>query len=155
MSSTPSSPAPASVSASVAAAAVEPLDARKIVRAAERDPWNRLHSIVEDADFVKRTALSYPHVPVVRESSLGPRLCGEIWLISCSLAAAANLRCGAWYVPNASKGEGCYFKSTDGHTHQWSFSLKRPNLALVELCIERGGAILVDSTRRGKVGWQL
>ncbi|WFD29340.1 tRNA A64-2'-O-ribosylphosphate transferase [Malassezia sp. CBS 17886] len=51
---------------------------------------------------------------------------------------------------------GAYFKSTDGHMHQWAFSLKRSNLPLAA-AIEEGarrnalsGCILVDSTRKGK-----
>ncbi|PWN90042.1 initiator tRNA phosphoribosyl transferase [Acaromyces ingoldii] len=102
------------------------IDARKEVRKAERDPWNRLNSIVQDAEWVSSIASSlFPYLPTV-----------------------ANLRCGAWYLPSMERG--CYFKSTDGHTHQWAFSLKRYNLPLLELILARGGCVVVDSTRRGK-----
>ncbi|CAE6479095.1 unnamed protein product [Rhizoctonia solani] len=43
-----------------------------------------------------------------------------------------------------------YFKSTDGHTSQWNFNLRRANLHLLPLIIAHGGIMLVDSTRRGK-----
>jgi len=33
---------------------------------------------------------------------------------------------------------------------QWSFSLRRLNLQLLDVVAERGGAVVVDSTRRGK-----
>ncbi|PWN97776.1 initiator tRNA phosphoribosyl transferase [Tilletiopsis washingtonensis] len=103
-------------------------DERKRLRALERDPYNRLRSIVADAQLVESVAAHFADLPVV-----------------------PNLRCGAWYVdPSRHAAKGCYFKSTDGHTHNWGFSLKRPNLHLAELCLERGGALVVDSTRRGK-----
>ena len=43
-----------------------------------------------------------------------------------------------------------YFKSTDGHHGQWAFSLRRLNLQLLKVLGEYGGAVVVDSTRRGK-----
>lgn len=103
------------------------MDVRKLVRKAERDPWNRLNSILEDADWVTNFCKSHaPHLPII-----------------------PNLRCGAWYVPQ-SLGKGCYFKSTDGHTSEWGFSLKRYNLDLIYKVQEFGGCVIVDSTRRGK-----
>lgn len=108
-------------------------DSRKLVRKAERDPWNRLMSILVDAEWVhqflsRRLKSSYPVIP--------------------------NLRCGAWYTPSGREGyrnaQGVYFKSTDGHTWQWSFSFKRLNLHLIPLIEDRGGCVIVDSTRRGK-----
>ena len=64
------------------------------------------------------------------------------------------MRCGAWYTPPERVQATSYFKSTDGHMHQWDFSLKRTNLHLVE-AIQGGahaltGCLVVDSTRRGK-----
>ena len=43
-----------------------------------------------------------------------------------------------------------YFKSTDGHQRHWKFNLRRLNLHLCDILGEHGGAVLVDSTRRGK-----
>lgn len=50
-----------------------------------------------------------------------------------------------------------YFKSTDGHIHQWAFSLKRANLHLIDVvqpahadATQPTGCLVVDSTRRGK-----
>jgi tRNA A64-2'-O-ribosylphosphate transferase len=103
------------------------MDARKLVRRVERDPWNRLNSILEDADWVASFCdTSAANLPVI-----------------------ANLRCGAWYVVPPGNGS-CYFKSTDGHTLQWHFSLKRYNLDLLNTIQEQGGCVIVDSTRRGK-----
>ncbi|CAK7267020.1 tRNA A64-2'-O-ribosylphosphate transferase [Sporothrix epigloea] len=90
---------------------------------------HRLQSIVRDADFVADVAAHYPGFPVV-----------------------ANERCGSWYVRPTLKCGSAYFKSTDGHTGQWKFSLRRLNLHLLSLVRESGtgSCILVDSTRRGK-----
>lgn len=88
---------------------------------------NRLQSIIHDANFVKlvHESLEYPIV--------------------------ANERCGLWYVPPKDRAETCYFKSTDGHTNVWSFSLRRLNLHLLSLVRQNGeGVMIVDSTRRGK-----
>jgi tRNA A64-2'-O-ribosylphosphate transferase len=103
------------------------MDVRKQVRRAEKDPWNRLNSILEDADWVNSFCASkVAHLPVV-----------------------PNLRCGLWYVANG-HDKGCYFKSTDGHNTQWGFSLKRYNLNLIHLIQREEGVAIVDSTRRGK-----
>ncbi|KAK6330769.1 hypothetical protein TWF718_002969 [Orbilia javanica] len=87
---------------------------------------NRLHSINSDSLFVQSVA-----------STLG-------------LPLIANERCGSWYVPPPQKAGSCYFKSTDGHFGCWSFSLRRLNLGILGLIGQRGGCIIVDSTRRGK-----
>lgn len=108
-------------------------DRRRAVRKVEKNAWNRLMSIQYDAAWVLQVRRAHlPDLPVV-----------------------PNLRCGAWYVPEAALAndsvvKGCYFKSTDGHTNEWSFSLKRHNLALLSLIVDQGGCIVVDSTRRGK-----
>ncbi|KAJ9142556.1 Initiator tRNA phosphoribosyl transferase [Coniochaeta hoffmannii] len=87
---------------------------------------NRLRSIKQDSSFV--TSLS----------SL------------CDLPLVANERCGSWYIPPDAKAASAYFKSTDGHAGQWSFSTRRLNLHLLDLIADKGGCIVVDSTRRGK-----
>ncbi|KAK5944665.1 tRNA A64-2'-O-ribosylphosphate transferase [Knufia obscura] len=43
-----------------------------------------------------------------------------------------------------------YFKSTDGHVNQWSFSTRRLNLQPLHLLGTAGGGVLIDTTRRGK-----
>ncbi|KAI0397055.1 initiator tRNA phosphoribosyl transferase [Xylariaceae sp. FL0594] len=88
---------------------------------------NRLRSIREDAVFVEEVADAFGVRPLV-----------------------ANERCGSWYIDPALKGGSAYFKSTDGHTGQWNFSLRRLNLHLLPLIAEHDGCIIVDSTRRGK-----
>lgn len=70
---------------------------------------NRLHSIAEDSAFVQQVASE------------------------CEFPLVANERCGSWYVPSDQKAASAYFKSTDGHTGQWSFSLRRLNLQLLPL----------------------
>jgi tRNA A64-2'-O-ribosylphosphate transferase len=111
-------------------------DSRKQIRKAERDPWNRILSIIQDAEWVINFCQKeLPDIPIV-----------------------PNLRCGAWYVPNRTSTahkevaveRGCYFKSTDGHANEWGFSLKRYNPSVLSLIQERGACIVVDSTRRGK-----
>lgn len=114
---------------------------------------HRLRSIRRDAAFVAAVAARYP-----------------------GFALVANERCGSWYIPLAGEEDAAasmrtlktgsaYFKSTDGHTGQWSFSMRRLNLHLLPLISAKvdatssaqgnyqgkgGGCILVDSTRRGK-----
>jgi tRNA A64-2'-O-ribosylphosphate transferase len=76
---------------------------------------NRLRSIVDDADFVCAVSDAY------------------------CLPLVANERCGSWYIPLERKTESVYFKSTDGHMGQWSFSLRRLNLQLLDLMDQKGG----------------
>jgi tRNA A64-2'-O-ribosylphosphate transferase len=87
---------------------------------------NRLNSIISDSQFVTSVASTY------------------------DLPLVANERCGSWYIPTDQKTEGVYFKSTDGHMNQWGFSLRRLNLQLLDVVEKYGGAVIVDSTRRGK-----
>ena len=89
--------------------------------------YNRLRSISYDARFVAETAARFPHWPLV-----------------------ANLRCGAWYAPPAAFESSVRFKSTDGHRGEWNLNLRRLNLHLVTLIAQKGGALLVDATRRGR-----
>ncbi|CAD6339242.1 unnamed protein product [Miscanthus lutarioriparius] len=100
--------------------------ARRIKRLAST-LYNALRSVAEDAAFVAEVAALWPSLPLV-----------------------ANLRCGLWYAPPRAFAATCYFKSTDGHAGNWSFSTARLNLHLALLAGERGGCIIVDSTRRGK-----
>ena len=87
---------------------------------------HRLSSILIDAKFAQQVASTY-NLPLI-----------------------ANERCGSWYVPADKKIESAYFKSTDGHTGQWSFSLRRLNLQILDVIRQNGGCVIVDSTRRGK-----
>ncbi|KAH7087385.1 initiator tRNA phosphoribosyl transferase-domain-containing protein [Paraphoma chrysanthemicola] len=87
---------------------------------------NRLTSITSDSEFVTSVSEAY-NLPLV-----------------------ANERCGSWYIPLERKTESVYFKSTDGHMGEWGFSLRRLNLQLLDVVNKYGGAIVVDSTRRGK-----
>uniref|UniRef100_A0A0D9WR65 Rit1 N-terminal domain-containing protein n=1 Tax=Leersia perrieri TaxID=77586 RepID=A0A0D9WR65_9ORYZ len=100
--------------------------ARRIKRR-ESTLYNALRSVADDAAFVAEIAALWPALPLV-----------------------ANLRCGLWYAPPRALAATCYFKSTDGHAGNWAFSTARLNLHLALLAGERGGCIIVDSTRRGK-----
>ncbi|KAJ4782134.1 Initiator tRNA phosphoribosyl transferase family protein [Rhynchospora pubera] len=99
--------------------------ARKIKKRETSSLYNALRSIYEDSTFVAEIGGLWPDLPVV-----------------------ANLRCGLWYTPRFDAT--CYFKSTDGHQNNWSFSTARLNLHLAILSGQRGGCIIVDSTRKGK-----
>lgn len=79
-----------------------------------------------------------------------------------------NERSGSWPLPPQLKNESqqaylsssndhsqsssvsAYFKSTDGHVNQWSFSTRRLNLPVLSILGSAGGAMLIDTTRRGK-----
>ncbi|KAL9038655.1 MAG: hypothetical protein Q9214_005194 [Letrouitia sp. 1 TL-2023] len=87
---------------------------------------NRLRSIDRDSQFVEHIANAY-RLPVI-----------------------ANERCGSWYIPPRIKAGSAYFKSTDGHQGQWSFSMRRLNLQVLEIVGRDGGCVIADSTRRGK-----
>ena len=92
----------------------------------ENSLYNCINSIASDAKFVRDIGYLYPALPV-----------------------CANLRCGLWYTPNPD--DTCYFKSTDGHYGNWSFSVTRLNWHIALLAAQKGGCIIVDATRRGKV----
>ncbi|KAF5354882.1 hypothetical protein D9756_005685 [Leucocoprinus leucothites] len=103
-------------------------DALSALRKESLDIYNRLHSIQEDIGFVNRVHHHYPAFPIL-----------------------PNLRCGAWYTDPAFASETpAYFKSTDGHTGNWGFNLRRANLHLLPLISQKSGIVLVDSTRAGK-----
>ena len=76
---------------------------------------NRLKSIRLDAEFVETIADVY-QLPLV-----------------------ANERCGSWYIPPSKKVGSAYFKSTDGHMGQWSFSMRRLNLQVLDIIAQNGG----------------
>lgn len=102
-------------------------DVSKELRKSSRSVKNRLHSILLDSDWVKDVHQSYGSRPLI-----------------------PNERCGIWYVEPSLIKETAYFKSTDGHTTQWSFSTRRLNFHLLDIMLEHNGIIIVDSTRRGK-----
>ncbi|KAL8873604.1 MAG: hypothetical protein Q9174_000952 [Haloplaca sp. 1 TL-2023] len=87
---------------------------------------NRLSSIHHDSLFTQEVACHY------------------------KLPLIANERCGSWYIPPELKVGSAYFKSTDGHQGQWSFSTRRLNLQVLDVVSQHEGCIIVDSTRRGK-----
>ncbi|KAF7147521.1 hypothetical protein RHSIM_Rhsim03G0237000 [Rhododendron simsii] len=97
----------------------------RTIKRRENSLYNALRSIYEDSIFVGEIALLWPELPLL-----------------------ANLRCGLWY--SSQFESNCYFKSTDGHTNNWSFNTSRLNLHVALLAGQRGGCIIVDSTRKGK-----
>ncbi|GMP59654.1 hypothetical protein CsSME_00022860 [Camellia sinensis var. sinensis] len=99
--------------------------ASRSIKRKENSLYNALRSIYEDSIFVGEIAQLWPE-----------------------LAVLANLRCGLWYSPKFDYT--CYFKSTDGHNNNWSFNTSRLNLHVALLAGQRGGCIIIDSTRKGK-----
>ncbi|KAF6141737.1 hypothetical protein GIB67_027915 [Kingdonia uniflora] len=99
--------------------------ASRTIKKKENSLYNALRSIHEDSIFVSEISQLWPNLPLI-----------------------ANLRCGLWYSNNFDSS--CYFKSTDGHCNNWSFNTSRLNLHVASLAGQKGGCIIVDSTRRGK-----
>ncbi|KAL1825448.1 hypothetical protein ACET3Z_012226 [Daucus carota] len=99
--------------------------ASRSIKKRENSLYNALCSIFDDSVFVAEIAQLWPELPLV-----------------------ANLRCGLWYSKRFH--HNCYFKSTDGHTNNLSFNTSRLNLHLALLAGQKGGCIIVDSTRKGK-----
>ncbi|XP_010531159.1 PREDICTED: tRNA A64-2'-O-ribosylphosphate transferase isoform X2 [Tarenaya hassleriana] len=99
--------------------------AARSVKRRDNSIYNALRSIYEDSTFVGEIRELWPEIPLV-----------------------ANLRCGLWYWRRFDAT--CYFKSTDGHTNNLSFNTSRLNLHLPLLAGQKGGCIIVDSTRKGK-----
>ena len=91
----------------------------------ESSLFNCVCSVSTDAAFIDEVARLHADVPVL-----------------------ANLRCGLWYVRDPQTT--CYFKSTDGHNGNWSFSTTRLNIHVAEAAANHGGCVIVDATRRGK-----
>lgn len=99
--------------------------ASRTIKRKQNTVYNALRSIYEDSIFVGEISQLWPDLPLL-----------------------ANLRCGLWYSPKFDNT--CYFKSTDGHCNNWSFNTSRLNLHVALLAGQKGGCILVDSTRKGK-----
>ncbi|KAG7669233.1 hypothetical protein KSW81_007392 [Nannochloris sp. 'desiccata'] len=97
----------------------------RAVKRAEHGILNCIASIVHDYEFVNEVATAFTPFPLL-----------------------PNLRCGLWYSPVTT--DSCYFKSTDGHSGEWSFSTARLNLHVAQLAALQGGVCIVDATRRGK-----
>ncbi|XP_058732244.1 uncharacterized protein C3F10.06c isoform X1 [Vicia villosa] len=99
--------------------------AARTIKKRDNSLYNALRSIYQDSVFVSEISQLWPQLPLL-----------------------ANLRCGLWYSSNFHST--CYFKSTDGHTNNCSFSTSRLNLHVAHLAAQKGGCMIVDSTRRGK-----
>ncbi|KAF8476003.1 tRNA A64-2'-O-ribosylphosphate transferase [Kalaharituber pfeilii] len=98
-------------------------------RGTSRSLLHRLRSIHTDSQFLT-TVISALHPP---------------------LPVLVNKRAGEWYLDPKERQGAVYFKSTDGHYGNWGFSTRRLNLAVLEVTGgDVRGAIIVDSTRRGK-----
>lgn len=93
--------------------------------------------------------LSGYFIPAVAAWSAEPPLSAPMHAHSYpSIPLLANLRCGLWYAP--SFDGTCYFKSTDGHNGNWSFSTTRLNMHVAAQAAAAGGVLIVDATRKGK-----
>ena len=122
-----------------------------------------------------------PTTPISHCSVRFPRSCPGIWLKHVSqptcVAGLGTATQRSYVSPKRSSipayvnlqasTERAYFKSTDGHTNNWRFNLRRPNLHIIPLIAKHAGwvfhppyhstrfiprsrLVLVDSTRAGK-----
>jgi hypothetical protein len=82
--------------------------AARSIKKRDNSLYNALRSIYQDSVFVSEISQLWPQLPLL-----------------------ANLRCGLWYSSNFHST--CYFKSTDGHTNNCSFSTSRLNLHVAHL----------------------
>jgi tRNA A64-2'-O-ribosylphosphate transferase len=82
--------------------------AARSIKKRDNSLYNALRSIYQDSVFVGEISQLWPQLPLL-----------------------ANLRCGLWYSSNFHST--CYFKSTDGHTNNCSFSTARLNLHVAHL----------------------
>lgn len=75
-----------------------------------------------------------------------------IYIYHTFICPVANERCGSWYINRNKHNQvySAYFKSTDGHTGEWDFNVRRGNFHLLDLISTMGGCMIIDSTRRGK-----
>ncbi|KAG0327062.1 hypothetical protein BGZ99_008402 [Dissophora globulifera] len=99
---------------------------RDDMRRDAKNLMNRLKSIQADAAFVTEIADLLPQFPVFE----------NLFLL---LQSDTKIQ-----------RPGVYFKSTDGHTSNWDFNLRRYNPHLLTAIAKYGGCIIVDSTRKGK-----
>lgn len=126
------SPAPVSMP-SYATSETPHKEGRRQKRKLTNRARNRLLSIQEDALNLSNTLrlLSQDHFT----SSKLPPIFG-------------NERCGTWYIDTRATPihDTCCFKSTDGHTNTWNFSLKRLNLNVVRTVSSASACIIVDAS---------
>lgn len=112
----------------------EVVNYNKILRNIKKDKFtikNRLQSIIYDIFFVshlKKNDIIVKKFPLI-----------------------ANERSGTWCVFPEIRFDTCYFKSNDGHTNVWDFSLKRLNFHLLPIIGKYNGVSIVDTTRKGKL----
>ncbi|KAF2074401.1 hypothetical protein CYY_004297 [Polysphondylium violaceum] len=109
---------------------------------------NRLQSIHHDSRFVDLIKQTYGQTYSISSEDEDTDKQQQQQQQSFRLPIVANLRCGAWYYH--SFDATCYFKSTDGHYGNWSFSTNRLNLHLLDIISKHNGCIIIDSTRKGK-----
>jgi hypothetical protein len=106
----------------------------------------RLLSIKEDADFVDTVRARHASF-----TCFANRSCGS-WYVRPNLSASPAAASSLSSSPPASslRADECYFKSADGHTGNWVFSLSRLNVHVAAAAVRDAGCIIVDSTRNGK-----
>ncbi|KAL8951275.1 MAG: hypothetical protein Q9222_002730, partial [Ikaeria aurantiellina] len=93
-------------------------------------------SISKTLSSLKRNTLSVSNrLSSIHHDSLSVQQVAEHY----RLPLIANERCGSWYIRPEIKKGSAYFKSTDGHQGQWSFSTRRLNLQVLDLVEEYAG----------------
>ena len=137
---------------------IGPQSIYKVVRALKKDDhgaYNCLASVVADASFVRDVCARYPNLPVFANLRCG------LWYVDPETRGGRRTRTGddddddddddgarsdASHAASDAVGT-CYFKSTDGHCNNWSFSATRLNLHVAEAAATSGGCVVVDATR--------
>ena len=133
----------------------------KVVRALRKDdhgPYNCLASIVHDAAFVKGVVREYG-LPTFANLRCGLWYAGRHHggqAEEHGPTARGDEETHAADVESDEEQEEdlrvaidgtCYFKSTDGHCNNWSFSGTRLNVHVAETAARCGGCVIVDATR--------
>ena len=133
----------------------------KVVRALRKDdhgPYNCLASIVHDAAFVKGVVREYG-LPTFANLRCGLWYAGRHHggqAEEHGSTARGDEETHAADVESDEEQEEdlrvaidgtCYFKSTDGHCNNWSFSGTRLNVHVAETAARCGGCVIVDATR--------
>ena len=139
---------------------IGPQSIYKVVRALKKDDhgaYNCLASVVADASFVRDVCARYPNLPVFANLRCG------LWYVDPETRGRRTTtgddhdddddddddrgaRSDASHAASDAVGT-CYFKSTDGHCNNWSFSATRLNLHVAEAAATSGGCVVVDATR--------
>ena len=128
------------------------------IRRESLDIYNRLHSIAEDIAFVALVHGTYRDLPLLREypsvntfQLMSASTDTSKFTVWCLVHRSCYRELYSCYDSNTKSiillqvnSTPAYFKSTDGHYGNWAFNLRRPNLHLLPLIIDRHGSATTD-----------